>query len=68
MIIEPASNGFIADNGKGVKLIGKTMEELAKLIAEQTAKAVEKLMFGNGSVTLTISVETIVIPKSSKEQ
>lgn len=68
IIIEAANNGFIASNKKGVKLIGKTVEELAKLIADQTATAVNKLQFGNGSIALTISVETIVTPQNDKEK
>lgn len=65
IIIEPASNGFIANNNKGVKLIGKTTDELVKLIADQTGKAIEKQMFGKGSVKLTLTVETIVTPKNN---
>lgn len=68
IIIEPANNGFIASNNKGVKLIGRTVEDLAKLISDQTAKAINKLMFGNSSIALTISVETIVIPQNDKEK
>lgn len=66
IIIEPANNGFIASNGKGVKLIGKTTKELTSLIAEQTAKAVNDLSFANSTVELTISVETVVTPQNSK--
>ncbi len=67
LIIEPANNGFIASNDRGVKLIGKTVEELAKLIADQTTAAVKRLQFGNGSVALTISVETILTPKAENK-
>lgn len=66
IIIEPVSNGFFASNGKGVKIVGKDMDELSRIIAEQTAKAVKSTMFGNSSVELTISVETIITPKNSK--
>lgn len=66
LIIEPAANGFIASSQRGAKLIAKTKEELAKIIAEETATAIDKAMFGNSSVELTISVETIIIPQNSK--
>lgn len=68
IIIEAASNGFIASNGKGVKIIGNDIDELSKLIAEQTAKAVKNTMFGNNPVALTISVETIITPQNNKEK
>lgn len=67
IIIEAASNGFIASNGKGVKIIGNNIDELSKLIAEQTAKAVKSTMFGNNPVALTISVETIITPQTTKK-